>query len=271
MKLLARLCLFSLLAIGTGGCVSIDQERSDIDEAMWERVSAEYGPVVAEAEPAAYVTEVGERLVEFAPANEAGPDSWTFVVLEDDAMQAFATIDGRVALTKGLVARFNSEDEMAAEMARQIAHARLQHAWGFMNNQIGSAGFFIWPKGAATKEGVHGAKVEYASWLFHRHGVGFMHPFQQWQLVEADEAAMGMLKGAGYDARAIQGPLEVSARWQDSQYGYTYGHVPARARAAEHWLDGHGGASTSGEDHSARFEAFRRAIGVPASGASDTD
>ena len=221
---MARMLLLLILA-GVTGCVSIDKQRPAIDQAMWDSVADEYGPAAEDDR----VTSIGMTLAEHAPASEDGPASWAFVVLDDDEVQAFTTIDGKVALTRGLIERFDNDDELAAEVARQIAHARYQHLWSFMNNQISSAGFFIYPKGAAT--GLDEAKIEYASWLFHRGGVGFMHPFQAWQLIEADAAAVEMLEAAGFDPSAIEGPLRVSG--QDGQYAYTYGHVRARRSALD--------------------------------------
>ena len=244
LRMLSFVALASLLT----GCVSISNERSDIDQAMWSRISAEYASEAGTPEADVRLTAIGEKLVPFAPESPDGPSSWSFYVLPSDEVQAFATIDGRVAVTRGLVELTESEDDLAAIVAQQIAHARLQHAWGFMINQINAAGFFIYPKGAVTEGGTRGAKVEYSSWLMHRDGVGFMHPFQGWQLIDADEAALVMLEGAGYDPRAVRWTLRLSASRPDTQYARCYGHVDERERAVVDWLAGHGEATASASD-----------------------
>jgi predicted Zn-dependent protease len=253
-----RLAVGLVLVLCVSGCVSIDEDRAAIDEAMWSRVSAEYGAQIDSAVVAGYLDDVGERLLPQAPASAQGPTSWTYHVFDDDRVQAFSTIDGHVALTRGLVDRLDAEDELAAILARQIAHARLQHEWQFMINQIDAAGFFIYPKGAVTTGGTRAAKVEYASWLFHRKGVGFMHPFQTWQLVEADRAALVMLEGAGYDPRGIERALEISSQG-GTQYAYTYGHVGERTHEIDAWLQGHQ-AAPPGDADVAAFDAFKAAI-----------
>jgi predicted Zn-dependent protease len=239
--------------------VSIDAERGEIDEAMWARSSAQYGAPIGSEEVTGYLASIGDGLTPFAPTSAHGPDAWTWCVFDDDRVQAFTTIDGRVALTRGLIERLSTEDELAAIVARQIAHARLQHEWQFMINQINAAGFFISPKGAVSDGGTRGAKVEYASWLFTREGEGFMHPFQAWQLVEADEAAMKMLGGAGYDPGAIRRALAISEEG-GTQYAYTYGHVAERRRAVEAWLGARGEVGP-GREGDGGFDSFKSAIG----------
>lgn len=251
---MARMLIVGALLL-LQGCVSIKAERAQIDQAMWAILAEEYGPVVEDASVQSYLTKLGERLAEHAPAHEDGPTDWVFVVLDDDSIQAFGTIDGTVAITRALAAEFETEDELAGELARQIAHARLQHLWGFMNNQISSAGFFIWPKGAAI--GLEDAKVEYASWLFHRDGVGFMHPFQAWQLLEADDAAMTMMAQAGFDPAGVRRSIQIAAELPGSPYAQTYGHLAARDKAIQAWLATHEAPDRRpGEG----FEAFHEAV-----------
>jgi len=247
-----------VIGLASSGCVSISAERAEIDEAMWSRSSAEYAAQIEGEAVGGYLASVGGRLLAHAPESELGPHEWSWHVFADDRVQAFTTIDGRVALTRGLVERLASEDELGAILAGQIAHARLQHEWQFMINQINAAGFFIYPKGAVTEGGTNGAKVEYASWLFTREGEGFMHPFQAWQLIEADEAAMEMLARAGYDPWAIERALAISAEG-GTQYAYTYGHVAERWRAVEAWQNAGGDAEPARTDSGA-FDAFQEAI-----------
>jgi len=255
---MTRMLMLLPALIAISACVSIDAERPAIDEAMWSAVAVEYGAPIEDESALTYLRDVGDRLAPFAPDSEAGPEHWTYTLLDDEVAQAFTTIDGRIVLTTGLALELRREDELAAILARQMAHARLQHAWSFMNSQISAAGFFIWPKGALSG-GAEEAKVEYASWLFHREGVGFMHPFQAWQLLDADEAAATMLADASYDPGAIERLLDISEAETAEQYGYTYGHVATRREAAARRSGREEADKAAGDE--ARFTRFLDAIG----------
>ncbi|NOX51782.1 MAG: M48 family metalloprotease, partial [Gammaproteobacteria bacterium] len=67
----------------------------------------------------AYVTEVGERLL----AKSAHKNrNYTFVVTDQPLVNAWATPDAYIFLTRGIIAHFNSEDEMAAVLGHEIGH-----------------------------------------------------------------------------------------------------------------------------------------------------
>ena len=71
-----------------------------------------------------YVTEVGERILAVSP--HAG-HNYTFTVTDQSMVNAFATPDAYIFVTRGILAHFNSEDEMAAVIGHEIGHVVGRH------------------------------------------------------------------------------------------------------------------------------------------------
>lgn len=84
----------------------------------------------------AYVNEVGEVLAAVAmgaprkgdrPSPIAG---WHFVIVDDDAINAFAAPGGYIMVNRGLIKAAQNEDQLAAVLAHEIAHVVRGHALG---------------------------------------------------------------------------------------------------------------------------------------------
>ena len=71
-----------------------------------------------------YVTEVGERILQHTP--HAGRN-YTFVVQDASFVNAFATKDAYIFVSRGILSYFNSEDELAAVLGHEIGHVVGQH------------------------------------------------------------------------------------------------------------------------------------------------
>lgn len=73
----------------------------------------------------AYVDEVGQEL---AAASERPDIPWSFQVVDDPVINAFALPGGPVYLARGMMAHFNSEAQMAAVLGHEIGHITARHA-----------------------------------------------------------------------------------------------------------------------------------------------
>ena len=73
----------------------------------------------------AYINEIGQRL---APVSARPNVPYTFQVVEDDAINAFATMGGFVYINTGLIAAADNEAELASVIAHEIAHIADRHA-----------------------------------------------------------------------------------------------------------------------------------------------
>ena len=72
-----------------------------------------------------YVNSIGQRLA----ANSERPKlDWSFQVVDDAAVNAFALPGGYIYVTRGLLAHVNSEAELAAVLGHEIAHVTARHS-----------------------------------------------------------------------------------------------------------------------------------------------
>ena len=73
----------------------------------------------------AYVQELGEELA----ARSERPDlPWTFRVLDDPVINAFALPGGYIYVTRGLLAYLDSEAELAGVLGHEIGHVTARHS-----------------------------------------------------------------------------------------------------------------------------------------------
>jgi predicted Zn-dependent protease len=73
----------------------------------------------------AYVNSVGQKL---AAASERPNLPWTFRVVDDPVVNAFALPGGHVYVTRGLLTHLNSEAELASVMGHEIGHVTARHS-----------------------------------------------------------------------------------------------------------------------------------------------
>ena len=73
----------------------------------------------------AYVDSVGQRL---AVTSERAHLKWTFRVIDDAAVNAFALPGGYVYVTRGILAHLNSEAELAGVIGHEIGHVTGRHS-----------------------------------------------------------------------------------------------------------------------------------------------
>jgi predicted Zn-dependent protease len=72
-----------------------------------------------------YVAGIGKRI---AAASERPDLPWTFEVIDDATVNAFALPGGPVFVTRGLVSYLNDEAELAAVLGHEIAHVTARHS-----------------------------------------------------------------------------------------------------------------------------------------------
>jgi predicted Zn-dependent protease len=72
-----------------------------------------------------YVNQVGQRL---AADSERPELPWSFAVVDDPMINAFALPGGPIFLTRGILAHFNNEAEMASVLGHEIGHVTARHS-----------------------------------------------------------------------------------------------------------------------------------------------
>jgi predicted Zn-dependent protease len=73
----------------------------------------------------AYVSSVGMRM---AKASERPNLPWSFTVVDDAAVNAFALPGGPIFITRGILTHMNSEAELASVLGHEIGHVTARHS-----------------------------------------------------------------------------------------------------------------------------------------------
>jgi beta-barrel assembly-enhancing protease len=102
--------------------ISEDDERK-LGENVSAKIRERFG-VVQSAPVHKYVTLVGMTL---AKLSERPALPWTFIVLDTDGVNAFASPGGIVHITRGALAMITSEAELAGVLAHEIGHVAHKH------------------------------------------------------------------------------------------------------------------------------------------------
>lgn len=140
-----------------------------------------------------YVQALGARL---AAGTERPNLPWTFRVVDDPAVNAFAIPGGFVYVTRGIMTHLNSEAELAAVMGHEIGHVTARHSVSQMSKQqlaqVGlAAGMILSPQvaqfGNLAEAGL---------------GVLFMK-FSRSDESQSDQLGLKYMLAAGYDPRKI--------------------------------------------------------------------
>jgi predicted Zn-dependent protease len=139
----------------------------------------------------AYVNAIGQRL---AATSDRPPDDdfqYTFQIVDDNAVNAFATAGGFVYINRGLMLEADNEAELAGVMAHEIGHIVGRHAINRMREQILAGGI----ASALGLDGdpLVGLGVQVALFL----------PNSRGGELEADQLGFHNMGRAGYDQRGF--------------------------------------------------------------------
>jgi beta-barrel assembly-enhancing protease len=140
-----------------------------------------------------YVDQIGQRL---ASVSERPNLPFTFQVVRDDSINAFATMGGFVYVTTGLMAASDNEAQLASVVGHEIGHITGRHALKQMRQAAVT-------RGVATAAGVDsnrlvGLGVEFA----------LNRPRSRADEIDADKRSLQMMTRAGYPQSALIGFLE---------------------------------------------------------------
>jgi predicted Zn-dependent protease len=131
----------------------------------------------------AYVDRIGQRLV---PYSDRPNLSYTFQVVEDDSINAFATMGGFVYINTGLIATADNESELASVVAHEIGHIASRHAVEQMRQRAIAQGLLS----AAGLDESNAVQIGVE--------LAVSRPNSRQDELEADERGLRMLRQAGY-------------------------------------------------------------------------
>ncbi|HEX5716915.1 MAG TPA: M48 family metallopeptidase [Thermoanaerobaculia bacterium] len=198
------LALLLISALGLGGCtlnpatgshqLNFYGEESEIemgreaDEEIVATVGLYDDPLLQD-----YVQDLG---MEIAAASERPGLPWSFKLLDDPSVNAFALPGGFVYVTRGLMTHLDSEAELAATIGHEVGHVTARHGVNQMSKQIlASVGLEV----AAILDD------DIADWAFAGHvGLGLLF-LQHGRDDErqADDLGLRYAMRAGYDPRQM--------------------------------------------------------------------
>lgn len=134
---------------------------------------------------------------------------WEFNVVDDNTPNAYALPGGKISITRGLIAKLQSEDQLASVLGHEIGHVTARHAVvSASRDQL--LGALLGIGGAVLRsEGVSGAgAIELAGQV----GAALLTTkYSRDQERQADELGMKYMVAAGYNPRAFVETMQALA------------------------------------------------------------
>ncbi len=140
-------------------------------------------PAIAE-----YVNQVGQRV---AQQSQRSKLTYRFQVVQDDAINAFATAGGYVYVTTGLLQTADNEAELASVLGHEVGHVEGRHLINSMSREA-------WRRGLMTAAGIDRSQaVQLGVELAMR------RPGSRENEFDADLRGLRILQGANYAQEAM--------------------------------------------------------------------
>lgn len=138
-----------------------------------------------------YVQRIGEQLV---LANFGAERIFRFTVLDSDDVNAFSIPGGYIYITRGLLALLNSEPELAAILAHEIAHVTERHAAHHLSEtELGENQLVV---GSVV---IHSVQSQAAVDLFKTMGTTLLDGYEPEEEIDASLLSATFLAAAGYN------------------------------------------------------------------------
>lgn len=172
------------------GLVSTQQEN-ELGASEHQKIIAQYNGVADNQALNDLVQKIGRKL---APYSERHDVNWTFTVLNDDIVNAFAVPGGYIYITRGLLNLAQDESQVAAVLAHEMGHINARHSAQQMSQSM------------VTNLGLSALSIATGSNLAGQAGsVGadlFIKSYSRAHELEADAQSVKYLAAAGYDPYA---------------------------------------------------------------------
>ncbi|MBA8883926.1 M48 family metalloprotease [Dokdonella fugitiva] len=182
------------------------QELREYGAGMLQEMRA-YDLVVDDPLLADYINALGYRLV--ASSDQPDPN-FTFFIVRDDQINAFAAPGGYVATNAGLITAMDTEDELAGVLAHEISHVEQQHILRAFEDQkkmsipimLGMLGVMI--ASAHRTDDAAAAAMMTGTSLIQQRQINFTRGDE----AEADRVGIQTLARAGFDPMAMAGAFQ---------------------------------------------------------------
>lgn len=164
----------------------------------------------------AYVSRVGGRLARLSHRPNI---PWQFTVVDSSQINAFALPGGKICITRGLITKMSSEDELAGVLGHEIGHVTARHAVAAYTRQVLMAGAMLGLTIALSDN-------DYAPALLAAAGVAgglMMLSYSRDQERQSDELGYQYMTKAGYNPLAMVNTFELFKKMQKSEPGVIEG------------------------------------------------
>jgi len=180
----------------------------------------------------AYLNNLGQGLALFSSRPELY-NGYRFLVLDSEEINAFASPGGHIMVTRGLIRLTNSEDELAAVLAHEIAHVALRHGLSAIE---GLRLTDIISEAAIDAGLASGGKVADFTAAFGDVIAGLAKQiitsgYSQACEIQADSEARRIIAEAGYDPQALERLIgRLPEREAGEQSGFAATHPSPQTR-----------------------------------------
>lgn len=211
MKLQRPILLASLLVLGTCAVnpATGERELSLVSESQEIEMGREADPqivaqlgLVEDEEVQRYVSDLGLRL---AAVSERPDLPWTFRVVDDPVVNAFALPGGFIYVTRGILLNFDSEAELAGVLGHEIGHVTARHSVSQMSRQqlqqIGLGVGMVLSENVRQLGGLLSAGMQLMNLRYSRGDE-----------TQSDELGLNYISELGYDPTAMVGVFEMLAQ-----------------------------------------------------------
>jgi predicted Zn-dependent protease len=201
--------------------------------------------VYEDAELQRYVNGIGQRL---AKASERPELPWSFAVIDEPAVNAFALPGGFIYLTRGILAFLGDEDELAGVLGHEIGHVTARHsAQQYTKHTTAGVGLALLGIFVPEARPFQGAAEAATGLLLLKYGRDDER--------QADRLGVQYSSQTGYDPAGVAGMLNTLARLDDAA---------GSRRGVPNWLSTHPAPA----DRVAEVQAFVKEANVKPSGTS---
>lgn len=191
----------SLPDLGSPDLVEYDtQTEKELGRAFTSTLHKHYN-LYTDLETNAYIRELGHKLASHTGNNR----NYSFYIINDDSINAFAGPDGVIGIHTGLIKATETEDELAAVIAHEISHVTQNHIsrryeYSSTQGSINSIASLI----AAILIGMHDPSAGMAT-LMGGMGYNLQQQLKNSRLHESEADAIGinLLHKTGYDPYAM--------------------------------------------------------------------
>lgn len=201
-----KIALFAglaLLSLTTSGCsvnpatgqqsftgLMSEQQELKVGKDEHPKILAQFGGAYDHETVSRYIDDLGQRL---AKVSELPDLKWTFTVLDDPIINAFALPGGFVYISRGLIGLAENEAELAAVLGHEIGHVTARHtAQRYSKAVLTGIGSTIL---GVVVGGPAGDLANYA-------GQAYLASYSRGHEMEADMLGMRYMTRLGYDPKA---------------------------------------------------------------------